>query len=391
MFETVVTGLILRPEKRRIKPSAALDRASRGQYSERFEDLIFRQWGASMASTIANVELSAAESDLFEVGGLISRSTPFWIQGAGGNISLKQPQGDVLRIKASGLRLDQVSPQSGLVDLRLSECRSSLQQLHEKSASVEDKDDVEEGYAQALTRPVVSASDPQFARPSMETGFHVALEAPLVAHFHALTGVLMADLWYAADSRFQSWAKSHLTSVFGSWMFVDWMKPGFELYEALATEECRDKKLIVMRNHGVILGLDGAAGFHKWVELENAFLTEFGFAELGQLRGKSIQDIVAQRPELRTGPMRFLFPDTAVFLERLEKALKSTSTAGGEEHFTFDVASTDRDALELWAGTQLLLKTKPDVSSLPHDFVAAVAKLPTERYRLSLNPSPRHP
>ncbi|MGQ0503682.1 MAG: class II aldolase/adducin family protein, partial [Myxococcaceae bacterium] len=122
----------------------------------------------------------------------VGQRIPYWTQGAGGNLSVKD--GDALFIKASGLRLDSVSPERGVAEVSLAEARERLGAL-----SVEDPR-AEEAYAAALAPRVAGAP-----RASMETGMHVWLPERWVSHFHSLPALLMAGAHAREPARFATW------------------------------------------------------------------------------------------------------------------------------------------------------------------------------------------
>ncbi|RYZ79691.1 MAG: hypothetical protein EOP04_27280, partial [Proteobacteria bacterium] len=135
------------------------------------------------------------QNDFFRLCDKVGQRTPLWVQGAGGNISQKMTVDgrEILRIKASGYRLDHINSSQGYVDLDLKETSLKLETL--RSAS-----DRESAYAKLLSESVVNRSQPG-ERASMETCFHLALEAPLVVHFHSLPAVLLADAYFKNEKR----------------------------------------------------------------------------------------------------------------------------------------------------------------------------------------------
>ena len=104
----------------------------------------------------------------------IGEKKPNWTQGRGANIS--QKKGDILAIKASGMRLDEITPTHGIATLSLSRFLSDL-----------ETSDSETKYADAIRMSTLGD-----LRPSMESGFHALLPKTWVAHFHSLAAILMA-------------------------------------------------------------------------------------------------------------------------------------------------------------------------------------------------------
>jgi hypothetical protein len=80
-------------------------------------------------------------------------------------------------------------------------------------------------------------------------------------------------------------------------------------------------------------------------------------------------------------PLRFYFPDTAVFLARLKPLLAAARAISVEPSYTF--AGEDRDLGEIWQAQQVLYAEQPELAELPTDIVASVASLPVEQLRLA--------
>src|SRR5262245_58512773 len=123
----------------------------------------------------------------------VGSQIPHWTQGAGGNLSLKDERW--LYIKASGFRLDGVTPEKGVSRVD----REKLLALLEKCRT-------EEEYSDALSQ----SRAPESPRPSMEAGFHAVLPGKWVIHFHSLAAVLMCHEWASQRARFDAWARGKM-------------------------------------------------------------------------------------------------------------------------------------------------------------------------------------
>ncbi|RYF06934.1 MAG: hypothetical protein EOO40_08735, partial [Deltaproteobacteria bacterium] len=117
--------------------------------------------------------------------GAIGTQVPLWTQGAGGNVSVKAA--GRLYIKASGQRLDGVDGPTTYAALPVAPLRAQVAELAGQMAVQGRTPTAEAIYATALTEH----RDATLGRPSMESGMHALLPGRYVAHFHALSAVLM--------------------------------------------------------------------------------------------------------------------------------------------------------------------------------------------------------
>jgi hypothetical protein len=115
---------------------------------------------------------------------------PMRVQGPGGNVSIKS--GNLLRIKASGIRMDGARQDSAWADVDIGKFLGSWQPSAGPGRALS------RDY-EAYTRAIGISALPG-ARPSMETGFHAALPWTWIAHLHSVAGILMAAL-PASDAR----------------------------------------------------------------------------------------------------------------------------------------------------------------------------------------------
>jgi len=278
-----------------------------------------------------------AEDAFFRICGMIGARAPIWVQGAGGNVSRKH-SGRLL-IKASGCRLDRVGEAGTWVDCDDSALRSGI---------LDGSISTEQDYAEAVAKMTRGKSA---ARASMETGFHSILPGEWVMHFHPILALLMAER--------PDWTRQRGIHV------PEYLTPGLTLSRALAAHA--QARVIVLRNHGVILqGSDPEELLAEWTRLEQDFLDSFQL----KIAGMS-SDVI--------GPLRVYFPDTAVFLDELKKALVSA----GQGYRLGVVPSGDRGRAveELWLATQQLAQLHPGLEEIAADEAARLAGLPLEQYR----------
>ena len=135
-----------------------------------------------------------------------------WVQGAGGNISVKE--GNTLIVKASGTRIADASPTHGWVKCDLAKVKHALETNNEDVGS-----SVIEGTG----------------KPSIETFLH-AFDSRIIVHLHP--SHLMDVLCSAAPYEDCMW---------------EYYKPGLPLAKALAGVIDSGKKIYLFKNHGVLL------------------------------------------------------------------------------------------------------------------------------------------
>ncbi|MEM7430063.1 MAG: class II aldolase/adducin family protein [Pseudomonadota bacterium] len=169
---------------------------------------------------------SAAFSALRDVAARLG-SDPLQIQGPGGNVSLKQ-DGNML-VKASG---------TWLADA--------------------EKEDVFTPVDSAALKAALLADDPRAdtpqtflvgegLRPSIETSFHAALDAPVVLHTHCVNTIAQSVAGHAAACRDLGLA------------VVPYAMPGIKLARALLDAWHTGARGAILVNHGLIAAADTVA------------------------------------------------------------------------------------------------------------------------------------
>ena len=106
-------------------------------------------------------------------------AAPMLVQGPGGNASVKSADGQRLWIKASGVRLSDVTDRSGFVTVDLAAARSVLD-----SAELAAQD-VKAAHAIAAAKVAQAVLSPPGERASLETLFHTMFDR-CVLHTHAV-------------------------------------------------------------------------------------------------------------------------------------------------------------------------------------------------------------
>jgi rhamnose utilization protein RhaD (predicted bifunctional aldolase and dehydrogenase) len=153
------------------------------------------------------------------------------VQGRGGNSSVKSANGDCLWVKASGLRMSEVGPSRGYVEVKTAPWLEALRRP-------------------SPLAPGMTAAEKNGLRPSMEVAFHVVLGA-VVLHTHPVYINAFACMESGRE------ALEEVSPEKQTW--IDYVPPGMEL-AAEIYRCCSDRKPqgIVLANHGFIASGDSA-------------------------------------------------------------------------------------------------------------------------------------
>lgn len=296
-------------------------------------------------------------------------ANPLLVQGAGGNVSWKE--GDTLWVKASGKWLAEADQTDIFVPVDLKHMGKAL------AASNFD------------IKPIALTSNG--LRPSIETVLHALMPQRIVVHLHAIDA--LAHL-VRSDAKETMVAKMEPTFS-GEWVMVDYAKPGVALAQAVATalSKCPGACIVLMQNHGVVLGADDMNGIQALLQrFSSLFRTlsevtdELADVPSVQPKGLTGYDLVSDRviQSLALMPSRFslmnsgwaLYPDHVVFLGAKPKIFASFEDWASEGAMISDVAEDlifvegvgvyARESFSMAKFVQL--KCYADVlSRLPHD------------------------
>ena len=310
---------------------------------------------------------------------------PSWVQGPGGNVSVKTDNGELL-VKASGRRLLDVGNEGGYASVSLELARRAL-----GGDEIADKE--------------LFARTP---RPSLETYFHT-LGGRVVAHVHAVGALLYACSNLPVKRRIDE----------GLWS-VPYVRPGRGL--ALAVRKVLGdarRGVVVLRSHGVIAFADDE---HEVIELLQRFderaREPFGrlppFPEVVATYTSSpyqpagegvVYRVLPPRTLREADPPRYLFPDapvcasivlvdrdpqaTAVMVEALSMVGRAcvlqgpggTRVAVAKNSEQLE-AACEVVAAHDWVEDALCMRGL--VQYLPDDEPAGILSMPSEAYRIRL-------
>lgn len=288
----------------------------------------------------------------------------FWLQGPGGNTSIKNPTDGTLLIKPSGYRIENVKSTKDLAVVNLKKFLNDFPQITDP----DNKDSKEQLYKDLITSCNLNAQ----LRPSMETGFHAVLESRYVFHIHSLIAMLICDL--KDKSKFNTWYKSHWQKTLGQFCEVPALMPGADL--AINLQKHKNIPIIFLKNHGTILQFEDSDFIKKYQQFELAVLKEF-FPKAIMLR------VLKTFPkDLLTGPIKFYFPDFVILYPRISTFLKKRD----EDNYSLDEScqKKDVDVYENWIASQILFHINSSLGQLPQEIIENVPYLPTELVRKNI-------
>lgn len=154
------------------------------------------------------------------------------VQGAGGNVSLKQD--GVLWVKASGTWLAQAETQDIMVPLQLAPLLEAIRA--EDVVAMED-----------AARFVQLQDNPSGLRPSIETTMHALLPHRVVIHVHCVETIA-----WACRTDAETALRPMLDGL--NWCFVPYIRPGAPLTCAILARLRPGTDVLVLGNHGLVVG-----------------------------------------------------------------------------------------------------------------------------------------
>lgn len=310
----------------------------------------------------------------------IGSRAPLWTQGPGSNVSYKH--GHILYIKASGVRLDQVTQRSGIAAVNLKVFHKKLKDfgLNLKGDGRDlQHEGAEDAYAKALNEAICSTGRLRLAsveRPSMETLLHAVLPAPFVIHMHSLPSILMAHIHQREPGRLDALFP---TAWQGRVAHLARIHPGLMLGSKVAAHT--GAKALILQNHGVILPCASPFALDEWRRIERQFCHAFAYHDLAELlHCPALAPRLAALAGQALPRLRYL-PDVAVFAARLGEQLREVSFG------LYKFAGDDPDMRELWQAQQLLYSAEAKLEQWPDAEVETLANMPLEKLRLSLRAS----
>lgn len=229
------------------------------------------------------------------------------VQGTGGNVSLKLDDKRML-VKASGLRLDEITEDKGIVKVDYAKIKCFMD-----SVSSLGMPELEIVLGRVISSSRLNQSS---LRPSMETSFH-ALLGKAVVHTHPVTTNLVTCMNGGYDI---------LRNLFNnlSFYWIEYKSPGYFLANEI------NKKLIggsepsvfFLEKHGLIVSSDNFEDcVQKTLDINRRIAEYFGMDEymaesdLKEVDGgySNDGDLVREFFDRYSNFIKYLFPDAVVY------------------------------------------------------------------------------
>lgn len=287
-------------------------------------------------------------------------NNPFWVQGPGGNTSIKLSDGRMI-VKSSGSELGAVTMDSGYTFVNPAEVNVRLEQL------MPGNSDMEVQYATI----VENCGDPRFKRPSMELGFHTWLGHKYVLHFHSPAAIL-AEHCDDCTCPFEIET-------------IPLLLPGLALSKAImhqSKQSILGDRAILLQNHGIILAIQEKpfGAIEKYCAWEKKFWSSLNpKIEYNLVSDRNRLYQLAAAVPVENSP---LFPDSVVMESRISAIVDYTQS--GTTTLDLAKASNDIGAADLYSIQTLTRLTAPDYRPLPESICNEIRNLPTELARKKL-------
>lgn len=203
---------------------------------------------------------------------LISQSvgnSPDLIQGGGGNTSVKISE-ELMAVKASGYRLNQITGDEGYVVVNYMDIKNYYDKVDLNSNIDYEKDSVD--FAK---KSVIKMEGLKELRPSVEAGFHSILKK-YVIHTHAVYGNILCCIKNGEELADRIFKDSEI-----NYLWIPYINPGFSLTLKIKNEIDNNIKsggkfpdAIFMENHGLIVNSDSAEDCIRLHAVVNSMIKE---------------------------------------------------------------------------------------------------------------------
>ncbi len=297
------------------------------------------------------------------------------VQGPGGNISLKLDDRRML-VKASGLRLDEITENRGIVDVDYRKITCFVDFDTSLTANV-----LEGMLYRLIYDSELCQSE---LRPSMETSFH-ALLGRAVIHTHPIMTNLATCMVGGYDI---------LKQIFGDFPFqwIEYKNPGFFLGKAINRELTSDDKngVFFLEKHGLIVASDSLDDcLQKTLDINRRIADYFGLEEynpqsnLIEVDGGYVNDcdLVKEFLSRYKSFDKYLFPDAVVYCKN------PINRHGSGVFYDFD-KKRSRLVDEIMLAHMYLLLTIPElggrINHLSNEDISYILGMEAERYRQSI-------
>ncbi len=315
-----------------------------------------------------------------------------YFQGAGGNVSVKVDDSCML-VKASGVRISDMTHASGAVAVRYGDIRNYFYEKNPAASPEHEKES-----ESAIFAAMMGASD---RRPSMETGFY-ALLGKAVLHTHSVYANLItcSDQFESLVARIFGGLADEAIAV----RTIPYAKPGYFLTHAIkdvlgSYNPDNEQMAIFMKNHGIIISahtMADAISIHE--KINGMIIGHFNLQKLFPAESEQaayLRSFAASHMDmLRNIESHMLFPDLIVFCKELSVNEPNESSAANAKiiidpntgDFAYNTNPKEAAFIEenLTAWTYLI-QTMSDIGlnyeTLPAEEIGALEQMDAEKYR----------
>ncbi len=173
---------------------------------------------------------------------------PDWVQGGGGNTSVKSSDGRSMWVKASGAALKEMTATRGWAKLDLPAVCALLDEPGLAARPAAERE------ALVLERLRATVREPSGARPSVESSLHALLDR-VVIHSHPI----QLTAFLCANGSRTGW-RALLGELAAEALYVPYVDPGFTLAATLRAELAaferasgRQPAIVLLENHGLFV------------------------------------------------------------------------------------------------------------------------------------------
>jgi len=268
-------------------------------------------------------------------------SDPTFVQGPGGNISLKS--NGILVVKASGTRL---------MDSHLKPifCECEL------------TDDSKTGIGKIFTR---------FGRPSIEVFLHAKNQSAVVAHIHSI-GAIACGI--------RSDGQDLVTEGLKNVAYVPYARPGEELSKLIEeTVNFQSQNIAILANHGLLVWGESIPYVKQLIIDIEENLRSPHFTGIKKLSNAVYSD------DSHLDSIGFLTPDHAVFSKK--SLLEQKISLKGFDRNSDDFVNSNWVDIQDWALLESLklIPNSVNINSLGSNEVTSLRDGEDEKYRIGLN------
>lgn len=236
-----------------------------------------------------------------------------YVQGGGGNTSVKLND-ELMAVKASGFKLNQITPTEGFVVVNYKDIKN-----YYENVDLSQDVDFEKESVEKAKKSVVAMEGLKVLRPSVEAGFHSILKK-YVIHTHAV----YANILCCSKEGPETVEKLFKGKEY-AFLWIPYINPGFcltlkikeEIGKCIA-ETGKFPEVVFMENHGLIVTSDDhekAIALHD--EVNDIIMAHFGLTE--EYPGIELEKTGEDAFRSRTGFLADFFNGKAIDFSFFEK------------------------------------------------------------------------